>query len=72
MQQKVERALGGGWTKQRHVEVHLQAAWNAIGGAMTVEEFSAAAFEAAAAIGLRSRLANRIATGEIKTRSHAS
>lgn len=52
-------------TKAQIIETHLTSAWRRIGGEMTIEEFSGAAYEAAAAICLRHSLEARIATGEI-------
>jgi hypothetical protein len=70
MQQKVNsgRPL---MTKARIIENHLEAAWLQIERDMTLEEFTAAAYEAAAAICLRNGLRERIASGAIKVRSHA-
>jgi hypothetical protein len=57
--------------KETIIETHLKRAWRAIDGEMTIEEFIAAAQEAAAAIGLRDRLEARIQSGEITPRSFA-
>ena len=52
-------------TPAKIVETHLQKAWRGIDGAMTLEEFAAAAWEAATAIAARDRLTARIAAGEV-------